>query len=152
MFISYKILLIKPCLLDPRSMVCKWRRRPKSPFNWWLKAYQVAIDFRVKIISAQSIKSQIQKIKASEDRLGDALPEARRAPSWQGHGNAALAAFSRPFGRARLRFGPRVTHVAPFPLVPINTPKGSSVEADPENRVVICVLLLGIVVTLVCFF
>ena len=103
-------------------------------------------------MSAQGIRLQIQMIKASEDSLGDALPEARRAPSWQGRGNAAQAAFSRPFWRARLRFGPRAVHVPPFPLVPINTPQGSSVWADPENRVVICVLLLGIIVALVCFF
>ena len=89
---------------------------------------------------------QIQKIKASEDRLGDALPDVRHAPPWQGRENAAL------WAHARLRFGPRVTYVAPSPLVPINTPQGSSVEADPENRVVNCALLLGIVVALVCFF
>jgi len=55
----------------------------------------------VKILSAQGIKSQIQKIKASDDKLGDALPEARRAPPRQGRGNAALAAFLRPFGCPR---------------------------------------------------
>ena len=34
--------------------------------------------------------------------------------------------------RARSRFGPRAVHVAHFALVPIKTPQGSSVGADPE--------------------
>ena len=32
--------------------------------------------------------------------------------------------FAALWARARLRFGPQVTHVAPFLLVPINTPPG----------------------------
>ena len=47
-------------------MVCNEEEDPKSQFNWWLKAYQVAIDFRVKILSAQGIKSRIQDIMASQ--------------------------------------------------------------------------------------
>jgi len=66
-----------------------------------IKDLQVAIDFRVKILSVQGIKSRIQDIMASEDRWDGALPEAKRAPPWQGRGNAAQAAFSHPFGRAR---------------------------------------------------
>ena len=36
------------------------------------------------------------------------------------------------WARARLRFGPRAVHVAPFALVSIKTPLGSSVQAEPE--------------------
>ena len=73
------------------------------------------------------------------DRLGDALPKARRTLPWQGRENAAQAAFPRPFGRARLRFGPQVTHVAPFLLVPINTPLGS--EGRDIQRIELYLLL-----------
>ena len=72
------------------------------------------------------------------DKLGDVLPEARRAPPWQGCGNAAL------WARARLRFGPRASHVAPFPLVPINTPLGSSVFQDPDLEPIFIILFLGL--------
>ena len=73
-----------------------------------------------------------------------ALPGLRK----RGPSRVSAALWARP----RLRFGPRVVHVAPFALVSIKTPQGFSVGADPENRVVFCVLLLGIVVALVCFF
>ena len=88
-------------------------------------------------MSVQGIISANQQTNLTGDKLGDALPEAKRAPPWQGHENAAQAAFPRPFGRARLRFGPRAAHVAPFPLVPINTPLGSSVGGDPELEQVV---------------
>ena len=56
---------------------------------------------------------------------------ARAALAWprkrgQSRVSAAILA------RARLHFGPRAIHVAPFALVPIKAPQGSSVEADPE--------------------
>jgi len=50
-------------------------------------------------LSAQGIKSRNQKIQLTGDRRDSTLPEARRAPPWQGRGNAAWAAFSRPYGR-----------------------------------------------------
>ena len=40
-------------------MVCNEEEDPKSPFNGWLKAYKVAIDFREEILSDQGIKSEI---------------------------------------------------------------------------------------------
>jgi len=49
-------------------------------------------------LSTQGIKSGFQKIKWTGDRRGDALPEARRAPPWQGRDNATQAAFSWPYG------------------------------------------------------
>ena len=103
-------------------MVCNEEEDPKSPFNWWLKAYQVAIDFRMKILLAQGIKSQIQKIKrrAAQSQARAALAGPRKRGL--GHVSAAL------WARARLRFGPRAAYVAPFPLVPINTPRGLQFE------------------------
>ena len=50
------------------------------------------------------------------------------------------------WARARLRFEPRAAHVAPFPLVPINTPLGSSVWRDPEFRASCCNFVFGFVV------
>ena len=41
------------------------------------------------------------------------------------------------WARARLRFGPRAAHVAPFALVSIKTPLGSSVWPDPELEQVV---------------
>ena len=57
-------------------------------------------------MSAQGIKSRIQDIQESYNRLGDALPEVEHAPPCLGCGNVALAAFPRPYGRARPGFGP----------------------------------------------
>ena len=55
--------------------------------------------------------------------------------------------------RARPRpcFGPGVIPLAPFPLVPINTPWGSSVE-DIQNLRVVIFLFLEVVVIFVSFF
>ena len=50
---------------NQRGVVWKTNRKEedlKSPFNGWLKAYQVAIDLREAILSAQGIQSRIQKI------------------------------------------------------------------------------------------
>ena len=69
-------------------------------------------------MSAKGIKSRIQKTQLIEDRRDDTLPEARRAPHWQDHGNAAVQARARPC------VGPGVVPLAPFPVVPINTPRG----------------------------
>ena len=52
-------------------------------------------------MSVQGIISANQQTNLTGDKLGDALPEARRAPPWQGRENAAQAAFPLPFGRAR---------------------------------------------------
>ena len=62
-FIWCKILLIKFACLILGPWCANKEEDPKPPFNGWLKAYQVAIDFRVEILSAQGIKSQIQQIK-----------------------------------------------------------------------------------------
>ena len=103
-------------------------------------------------MSAQGIKSQIQQTYLTGDRRGDVLPEARRAPPWQGHRNAALAMFPRPCGRTHARALGQGFPLAPFPLVPINTPQGASVGRYLENRVVFVILLLGIVVVVSFFF
>ena len=63
-----------------------------------------------------------------------------------GHVSTAL------WARARLRFGPGVVPLAPFPLMPINIPPGASVGRYPENRVVFITLLLGIGVIVSFFF
>ena len=57
-------------------MVCNKEEDPKSPFNGWLKTYQIAIDFREEILSAQGIKSTNQKIQVTGDRRDDTQQEA----------------------------------------------------------------------------
>ena len=52
-------------------------------------------------MSVQGIISANQQTNLIGDKLGDALPEARHAPPWQGRGNAVQTAFSRLYGLAR---------------------------------------------------
>ena len=95
-------------------------------------------------MSSQGIKSKIQKTQLTGDRRGDALPEARRAPPWQGRGNAAMWARA-PGLWAR---------DSPWPLSPgayKYLPMGFS-WIYPDNRVVFVTLLLGIVVVVSFFF
>ena len=78
-------------------MVCNEEEDPKSPFNGWLKAYQVAIDLREEILSAQGIKSTNQKIQLTGYRSDQTQQAGGREPAWQGRRNAARAAFSAVF-------------------------------------------------------
>ena len=103
-----------------------------------IKAYQIAIDLRDEILSAQGIKSRNQKIHLTGDRQDDTLPEARRVPPWQGRRNAARA----------LRQG---LSLAPFPLVPIKTPLGSK-EKQIQSLEHCCYLVFRIVVAISFFF
>jgi len=102
-------------------------------------------------LSGQGIISANQQQNLKGVRLGDALPEVRRAPPWHGRGNAAMAAFSRPSWRARPGFGPGVT---PGPLSPdaYKYPMGSEEKQIQRIELYFCVLLLEIIVALVCFF
>ena len=55
-----------------------------------IKGLPSSLDFREEILFAQGIKSRIQEIRGTRDRRDNALPEARRAPPWQGRVSAAL--------------------------------------------------------------
>ena len=72
----------------------------KSPFNGWLKAYQVAIDLREQISSAQGVKSWNRDQKLSGDKkdyarleVSRAWPLQGRVPRFRGRTAAVRAAF-----------------------------------------------------------
>ena len=96
-------------------------------------------------MSGQGIISANQQQNLKGVRLGDALPEVRRAPPWHGRVFAAILA------RARPGFGPGVT---PGPLSPdaYKYPMGSEEKQIQRIELYFCVLLLEIIVALVCFF
>ena len=75
-------------------------------------------------MSAQGIKSRIQEIHLTGDKWDGTQQEARRMPPQHCRGNVAWAAFPRQYGRARARALGQGLPLAPFPLVPINTPRG----------------------------
>ena len=96
-------------------------------FNGWLKAYQLAIDLREQISLAQGVKSRNRDQTLTGDKKDCARLEAPRARPLQGRENAALAAFSRPYGRgARRASGQGLSPGSLFPVAYKN-PLGSSV-------------------------
>jgi len=60
-------------------MVCNEEEDPKSPFNGWLKAYNIAIDLGELISQNQGLKTRNRALTLTGDRRDSARPEAPRA-------------------------------------------------------------------------
>ena len=128
------------CLCDPRSMVCN-EEDPKSPFNGWLKTNKVAIDFRGDSVRSGGSNQQSRRY----NRLGtDATAHSRQRCAR----HSGIAAETRLWPRFRGRTGAavpvlwaKVCPLAPFLLVPINTPLGFFSWRYPEFKELL--LLVG---------
>ena len=77
-------------------MVCNEEEDPKSPFNGWLKAYNIAIDFEELIRQIQGLKARNRDLQLIGDRQDNAWQKAPHARLLKSHGNTAIAVFWRP--------------------------------------------------------
>ena len=117
-------------------MVCNEEEDPKSPFNGWLKAYNIAIDFGEQIRQNQGPKTRNWNIQLTGEGRDSARQKAPRAALEEPRKGGYNHVFAVVRARRRPYFGPGVVPLAPFPLVPVNTPWGSSSGRDTESSVV----------------
>ena len=59
--------------------MCNEEEDPKSPINWWLKAYNLAIDFGELIHQNQGPKTRNRELYLTGDRRDSTRPEAPHA-------------------------------------------------------------------------
>ena len=83
------------CLCDSRFMVCNEEEDTKSPFNGWLKAYNIAIELGEQFRQNQGPKTRNRDIQPTGGQAGSAQQAALHASPRYSHGNAAWATFPR---------------------------------------------------------
>jgi len=66
-------------LCDPMFMVWNEEEDPKSPFNEWLKAYNIAIDLEELIHQNQGLKTRNQDLQTTRHWRDSTRPKASRA-------------------------------------------------------------------------
>jgi len=96
-------------------------------------------------LSAQGIKSRIQEIQATEDRLDDALPEAQARARPKGHGKSqARAALAGPRFHGPLGARVPALRATGHPLGPLSPGayKYPLVSEEGISREESCILLL----------
>jgi len=81
------------CLCDFMFMVCDEEEDPKSQFNGWLKAYNIAIDLGEQFRQNQEPKTRNRNMQPTGRQAGSTQQAALRAMPRYSRENVAWAAF-----------------------------------------------------------
>ena len=122
------------------SLACFWsmawneEENPKSPFNWWLKAYINSHWLWTAFYQNRGPIFRNRDLQPTRDKRDSARPKARAQGSRRATKKRPMPRFHSRTGAAAPILWARVCPLAPFPLVPIYTPLGFCIEGYVEFR------------------